>query len=126
MPWDLNYIPREGTVVLRHNGPLSLDEGRKQSEAVVALLKTTRARRVFVDHSLLAGSLSAADIAALTGYYPQLKAPTGLRIAIVLAQDEEGRHFDVYHKLLCSPRGYAISLFHSSDLARRWLTETPP
>jgi hypothetical protein len=121
MPWDLNYVPQENTVVLTHNGPLSLDEGRQQAEAVVALLKATGARRVFIDHSRLSGSLSAADSIALTDYYRQIDAPTDLRIALVLPLNEEACHFDVYHKLLCSPQGYAISLFQSGALAQRWL-----
>ncbi len=125
MPWDLNYVPQEATVVIVHNGPLSVDEATQQARAVVALLKATKSRRVFIDHSRLSGSLSAIDIRNLTDYYGQLHAPASLRIALVLPRDEEGRHFDVFHKLLCDPKGFSISLFQSKELAQAWLHEEP-
>ncbi len=123
MPWDVNYVPRDDTVVLTHTGHLSTEDVKDQARQVISVLKETNASRLLLDYSDSAIDITPPDLFTLPAYYASLGAPRDRKIANVVPKTEPHVHAAIYHKIVAQEKGYNFALFTSKDRAMQWLDQ---
>jgi hypothetical protein len=125
MPWDVNYVPRDDSVVLTQSGAVSLQIAKEQVEAVLSVLKETNATRFLLDFSDATIDIPASDRFALPDYHASLGLPRDRRIAYVLPESRDQVHAFIYHQIAAQEEGYHFGLFTTKDAAMEWLRQGP-
>ena len=125
MPWDVNYVPHDDTVVLTESGCVSIQTAKDQVEVVLSLLKETNATRLLLDFSEATIDIPASDRFALPDYHASLGLLRDRRIAYVLPKSKDQVHAFIYHQITAQEEGYHFGLFTTIDAAMEWLRQGP-
>jgi len=123
MPWQIEYLPEEATVVIVSTGETTPQDSVAQTDAAVELQAKYNVHRFLLDYSQTRVTAQLVDIYELPTYYNKRGVPHDLRIAVVFPADHLQYEKYEFYEDVCLNRGYRSLIFDSVDKAWAWLKQ---
>ncbi|HET7650250.1 MAG TPA: hypothetical protein VFL15_06090 [Gammaproteobacteria bacterium] len=125
MPWTIDYLPDEKTVLIVSTGETTAADSGAQTKAAIELQAKHDARRFLLDYSKTRVSAPLAEIYNLPDYYQKRGVPHTIRIAVVFPADHYQHEKYEFYEDVCRNRGYTSRVFDNLEAAWAWLKEEP-
>ena len=125
MPWKVEYLPAEQTLLLVATGLLTASEARAQTEQSLKEILEHGIRRVLIDYSAAQVEVPLSQIYQLPDIYDQSGISRQTKVALVMPKDKYKIEAFEFYEDICLNRGYHVKLFESATAARDWLRAQP-
>jgi len=121
MPWVMEYVPNQETLIVAPTGRVSDDDARELTGQAIAMLQETHATRVLSDCRGVESPPSVAALYWLVCDYAKRGLPPQTRIALVHSNAPEATEIALFYEMVCLNRQYQAKVFRSKEAAQAWL-----
>jgi hypothetical protein len=121
MPWKVEHLPDEQTLLLVSTGLLTAPEARAQTELSLKQIVQHAIPRVLIDYSAAQVEVPLSAIYQLPDIYDQSGVSRQTVVAVVMPKDKYKIEAFEFYEDICLNRGYRVKLFESTSMAWEWL-----
>lgn len=121
MPWKVEHLPDEQTLLLVSTGLLTASEARAQTELSLKEIVQHAIPRVLIDYSAAQVEVPLSSIYQLPDIYDKSGVSRQTKVAVVMPKDKYKIEAFEFYEDICLNRGYRVKLFESTAAAQEWL-----
>ena len=121
MPYNVNYIEKEGIVEVVSFGNITIEDFVNQGKEAIELAKEKGTNLFFADDSDMVGPIDISVIVSIPGFWDKFSAPRTNRLAVLISRDETLHEDFRFFETVCLNRGWMVKLFDKKEDAHEWL-----